>query len=482
MTIDVECPHCQKQLRAPQQHAGRQVKCPGCKQDILIPKAEAAAITVPNTAAIAKPQAAGKVVAKNSNGAARVAQQTAGAVVSPQKLAKAQSLPVGKPVMPAAVSVIPAAAEWRMMTGDGEEFGPVTKAELDAWLAEGRLDSGCQLLQEGWPQWKWADEVYPQLAAASHSTGSLALDATPIVTAAAPVAGPPAMPSFPQFGSTRGGPPTLKADNLFANLAAAEPAVDNPFAGSLADDEQVPRGASSTRVSSTARDGDKGWFALFAGLGAVGLTLYIALGGFSMMSLAQLIQLTSSAPAAGLAKTAGLLLFWGIMLFAGGLCATVAGWQVCTSVPRRAGTVGLVYGSMGGVGLFGVGLLLITLMAVNVVTDYRSAATLLKVGLVMMQLGASTALIMYAFFLSGTQRALGVRSLVTPALIYACIIGGLTLWNLIAMFAISPTSKGLRWLTALSELSQGITALLWLALMNGQLRKTLRLQQPWNGA
>ena len=54
-------------------------------------------------------------------------------------------------------------AEWYVQTAEGAEYGPVTRKELDAWVVEERIDVDCQLLQDGWDQWKWAEEVYPQL-------------------------------------------------------------------------------------------------------------------------------------------------------------------------------------------------------------------------------------------------------------------------------------------------------------------------------
>lgn len=38
--MKVTCPNCQKVLQAPNEWAGRQVKCPGCKQTITLPRAE----------------------------------------------------------------------------------------------------------------------------------------------------------------------------------------------------------------------------------------------------------------------------------------------------------------------------------------------------------------------------------------------------------------------------------------------------------
>ena len=51
-----------------------------------------------------------------------------------------------------------------MKTTDGASYGPVPKHELDQWLNEGRIDAGCQLLQDGAPAWQWASDVYPHLA------------------------------------------------------------------------------------------------------------------------------------------------------------------------------------------------------------------------------------------------------------------------------------------------------------------------------
>lgn len=53
--------------------------------------------------------------------------------------------------------------QWYMQTEDGEQYGPVPWEELAGWAAEGRIDASCQFLQEGWSQWKWAEEVFPEL-------------------------------------------------------------------------------------------------------------------------------------------------------------------------------------------------------------------------------------------------------------------------------------------------------------------------------
>ncbi len=52
---------------------------------------------------------------------------------------------------------------WFVKLDSGDEYGPVTKAELDSWVTEERLDEECQVLRKGWDQWKWASDVYPEL-------------------------------------------------------------------------------------------------------------------------------------------------------------------------------------------------------------------------------------------------------------------------------------------------------------------------------
>jgi len=50
-----------------------------------------------------------------------------------------------------------------MKSEEGADYGPVTRAELDAWHAEGRVTADCQLLREGSEQWQWASDVYSDL-------------------------------------------------------------------------------------------------------------------------------------------------------------------------------------------------------------------------------------------------------------------------------------------------------------------------------
>ncbi|MCE9548717.1 MAG: DUF4339 domain-containing protein [Planctomycetia bacterium] len=108
-----------------------------------------------------------------------------------------------------------------MQTSEGTRYGPVTRAELDVWLAEDRLDAECQLLKEGWDQWKWAEEVFPQLKSAGAAASS-EKDEDPFpVIADEGVAAKRGAPRLKAAGAPAIG---VRADNPFAATDSGDPA------------------------------------------------------------------------------------------------------------------------------------------------------------------------------------------------------------------------------------------------------------------
>jgi ssDNA-binding Zn-finger/Zn-ribbon topoisomerase 1 len=59
--------------------------------------------------------------------------------------------------------------DWYVQTGDGEHHGPVAKTQLDKLAAAGRLDGFCRIRRGDWKSWRWAEDVYPQLASSPES-------------------------------------------------------------------------------------------------------------------------------------------------------------------------------------------------------------------------------------------------------------------------------------------------------------------------
>lgn len=112
MAIETICQGCNKRLRVAEEHAGKLAKCPHCQTVYTVPQPLAAA--------------------------------SWGAVS-------------------AAGSDLPPGDRWHLKTQDGLSFGPVSRAELDRWLAEGRVTAASQIQHEGDSQWVWATQIYPHL-------------------------------------------------------------------------------------------------------------------------------------------------------------------------------------------------------------------------------------------------------------------------------------------------------------------------------
>lgn len=210
MPLDVKCDGCGRRFRAPDKLAGKRVKCPQCQAVILV-GGQGEDQPAPKPQARAGPKA-------------------------PATQPKKKKMPVAKPVdedEPAGEVKPPAAKdtpEWHVQIGDGEEYGPVTKAELDEWVAEGRLDGNCQLLKDGWDQWKWADDVYPQLA-----EGDAPQDP--------PAAAEPVNP----FAAIGQGAPAGEVNPFVSPQEAAAPGPVGPAAGESAITPRIRRALADTK-------------------------------------------------------------------------------------------------------------------------------------------------------------------------------------------------------------------------------------------
>ena len=196
MPIEFPCPACQKKLKTPQKYAGKKVKCPYCQASVRV--------------AGERPEASSALVSPfaKSGGSSQVApppppQQ--GAATAPKQPAATSS---GK-------------REWHVMTDDNDTYGPVSRAELERWVTEGRLDDTCQVLCEGWEQWQWADEVFPELIRQEAMQVSTASTSTPSQQpSASSVNNPP--PS-----QTDSGMPIIQTDQPAA-AATAQPQTSTP--------------------------------------------------------------------------------------------------------------------------------------------------------------------------------------------------------------------------------------------------------------
>ncbi len=124
MAVEVSCPGCSRRLSLPQTAPDQQIKCPSC-----------------------------------------------GRVFTQAEINPFSPLPSGagfpQPPIPP-----PAATEmWYVQTPDGQQFGPVSKWELDQWAMQGRLRADFELMRAGGTSIvRKAVQFYPALASGPNSS------------------------------------------------------------------------------------------------------------------------------------------------------------------------------------------------------------------------------------------------------------------------------------------------------------------------
>jgi hypothetical protein len=112
MPIETICQTCARKLRVADEFAGKKARCPQCGTIYIVPGSPAASSgALPDTVYQRKP----------------------------------------------------ADDYWQVRTPDGRVYGPVSRQELDEWVAEGRIPAEASLQTESAPFWRPAVETYPQL-------------------------------------------------------------------------------------------------------------------------------------------------------------------------------------------------------------------------------------------------------------------------------------------------------------------------------
>jgi hypothetical protein len=136
MPIETICQKCASKLRVDEELAGKRARCPQCGSVYTVPPA----------------------VATRADALAETVYQPKGG-----------------------------APPWRLRTPDGTLYGPVSRNELDQWVAEGRVPPGSTIQQGADGPWQPASDVFPQV-----------YGARPVLTAAAnPFADRPADTEIP---------------------------------------------------------------------------------------------------------------------------------------------------------------------------------------------------------------------------------------------------------------------------------------------
>jgi len=138
MAIETTCAGCGQTLSVSEEHGGKRARCPSCGQIYTVPYSAA---PTPN-------------------------QFTSSEGLDP---ALAETLPgSGSDYNTPASEAVSEVDEFWMKTGDGAEYGPVDRANLNRWFTEGRVGADYQIRQGASGSWHSASIYEPQSAGGSN--------------------------------------------------------------------------------------------------------------------------------------------------------------------------------------------------------------------------------------------------------------------------------------------------------------------------
>jgi hypothetical protein len=149
MGIRFACHHCGHPLNIKQELAGRVGRCPDCEQRFRIPLQDAPqSLPLNATGGEGTSESPGEMTGR---GAAR--DPVAGDPVARD------------PVVPTTGATN--ATQWYVRPPAGGQYGPANDELIQSWIAEYRITPSTLVWRDGWPQWKNASEIFPQLADAA---------------------------------------------------------------------------------------------------------------------------------------------------------------------------------------------------------------------------------------------------------------------------------------------------------------------------
>ncbi len=452
MPLEVQCPHCQKRLRAPDNLAGKKTKCPQCRQALVLPAAEGST---------GGPPASNTVSGNRAGAAARnVKSQTGQQSPKPASSTGTHAGSLKSPV-----------AQWYMRTPDGQDFGPITQQDLDHWVGEGRLDADCMVLCDGWEQWKWASDVYPQLAATPSTptadNGIPALD-----DSLASLLGPPSAGSLLD---EEGPALTLQPSNQPPALPTAGGFASNAYAPS----QSTSLGAAGSRVGRSF-GGEKSWLAVEIGVGISNWAMLIGTGclvGLTLSMLGLWTMRGSTSPSFTLLGLLSVLMGWSAIGLAAVGVVQLTGWVVCLRVPGKSGARSLIVGAIGCIGVALFIAMLLSLVQLGMLNQLLSPQSMLNVtkyaplGLIVM---LAAALGLYAGYLGQIAEYLGDNATPQQALYYAGMQVAHVIWTGVSLYAIDAQSQTMAIIEMLITLAFGYATFIWLALIERTVRYHLK--------
>jgi hypothetical protein len=185
MGIRFACHLCSHPLNVKNDLAGRVGVCPKCRGKFRIPLTDS-----PSSQPLQQPEnaiAAGAapsatfpsaITPKAAPGPGdpspeRPSVLTAGGEpVLDQPVGAAPDVSPGEAVSAAVSPPEESAAQWYVRPPAGGQYGPATGEVMRLWMSESRITPSTLVWRDGWPQWKSAREVFPELGGGTTTSAS----------------------------------------------------------------------------------------------------------------------------------------------------------------------------------------------------------------------------------------------------------------------------------------------------------------------
>lgn len=218
MGVRFGCHACGRRLNIKSELAGRRGKCPSCGVRFRIPLDDTE-FSIPLEDKPQPATAAANVAASGSSPQSAVDPDAAfdefvneATAAEPESPAAPAPTPVNSPTTSQHASAGDAtaqaetpgrrfaildedpAAQWYVRPKSGGQYGPASGDLLYEWIDQGRVGTSALLWRDGWAQWRGAEEVLPEMNAASNPTGGNS--ASPTIQPERPPAPQAAVPSI----------------------------------------------------------------------------------------------------------------------------------------------------------------------------------------------------------------------------------------------------------------------------------------------
>ncbi len=191
MGIKFQCPNGHK-LNVKSFLSGKRAICPKCGARVLVPESGDASISSVGLASVELAIATEQESLAEPDHPSRAAPDHA--PVAPAVSASRTSQTGADAIREAPDAM------WYVRPASGGQFGPASGEIMRSWLDDGRVGGTSLVWRAGWPEWRAAASVFPQLGAAPDAGLNAVQPPPPHAVAGVPGAtsGPPSLASLPQ--------------------------------------------------------------------------------------------------------------------------------------------------------------------------------------------------------------------------------------------------------------------------------------------